>query len=90
MDNNEYEKLLTEAKNIELNPVISSNIAGIGYNEQNQLLKVSFKNKNGYSLYVYENVPLDVYRTVISSASIGKALSEHIIRQKDKYKFIKL
>ena len=48
----EQNNLLLEAKAIELKPVLSSNIAGIGYNEQKQLLKVAFKNKTSNSTYI--------------------------------------
>lgn len=86
----ENEKLLTEAKQIELKPVMSSNIAGIGYNQEKQLLKVAFKNKTSFSTYLYENVEPETYKLICESPSIGKALSENIIKQKEKYKYIKI
>ena len=82
--------LQEKAKLIELKPVISSNIAGIGYSEKDQLLKVAFKNKDKFATYLYEHVGPDVFSIIRKSESVGKAISENIIRQKDKYKYIKL
>ena len=45
-----------KAKLIELKPVVSSNIGGIGYDAENKLLKVAFKTKTGSNIYLYENV----------------------------------
>lgn len=88
----EEQKLLLEKANaIKMIPIQkSSNIAGIGYSEDDQILKVVFKNKDSYSTYLYESVEPNVYKALLDAPSIGKALSEHIIRQKEKYKFLKL
>lgn len=86
----EHDNLLLEAKAIELKPVLSSNIAGIGYNEQKQLLKVAFKNKTSNSTYIYENVEPETYDAICKSPSKGKTLSELVIRQKEKYKYTKI
>lgn len=82
--------LLEKAMLIELKPVLSSNICGMGYDESNQLLKVAFRNKNGYSTYLYENVDTETYNTILKADSVGKAVSEHIIKQKEKHKYTKL
>lgn len=80
-----------KAKLIELKPVkISTNIAGIGYSETDNLLKVAFKNKDNYTMYLYEGVEPEIYTKLCEAESVGKALSEYVIRQKDKYKYIKL
>ena len=45
-DNSELlrqQELVNIAKSIELKPVISSNVGGIGYDAEHQLLKVAFK-----------------------------------------------
>ena len=78
------------AKLIELKPVISSNIGGIGYDAENKLLKVAFKTKTGSNVYLYEGVEQDVYDALFTSDSIGKKLNESIVRQKEKYNYIKL
>lgn len=79
-----------KAKLIELKPVLSSNIGGIGYDAENKLLKVAFKTKTGSNTYLYEGVEQEVYDGLCQAESIGKKLSESIIRQKEKYKYIKL
>ena len=80
-----------KAKLIELKPVqFSTNIAGMGYSENDNLLKVAFKNKDNFTSYIYEGVELETYNKLCEAESIGKALSEYVIRQRDKYKYIKL
>lgn len=87
MESEEINKILELGKNIKLNPVLSSNISGIGYSESNKLLSVMFR---GGSKYLYENVEKSVYITIVNSESIGSALNECIIRNKEKYKYHKL
>lgn len=85
------QELLNEAKQIELQPIMkSSNIAGIGYNKEHNLLKVAFRNKDNITTYLYENVEPEIYNKICEAESIGKTLSECVIKQKEKYKFIKL
>lgn len=85
------ELLLEKAQHIQMIPIQkSSNIAGIGYNQEEQLLKVVFRNKETYSTYLYESVEPEIYNSILKAPSIGKALSENVIRQKEKYKFTKL
>ena len=80
-----------KAKLIELKPVISSNIGGMGYDEENKLLKVAFKTKTGSNIYLYENVEKETYDLITTDkTSVGSALSKNVIKQKDKYRYIKL
>ena len=79
-----------KAKLIELKPVISSNIGGIGYDSDNKLLKVAFKTKTGSNTYLYEGVEQETYDNLYQAESIGKKLNESIVRQKEKYRYIKL
>lgn len=89
--NNETMDLREKAKLIELKPVqVSTNIAGMGYSETDNLLKVAFKNKDNFTTYLYEGVEPEIYSKLCEAESIGKALSEYVIRQKEKYKYIKL
>ena len=85
-----HQKLLEKSKLIEMKPVTSSNVGGIGYDSENRLLKVAFKNKDSYTTYLYEDVEPDTYNAIISEGSIGKQLSERIIKQKTRYKYTKL
>ena len=79
-----------KAKLIELKPVISSNIGGIGYDPYNKLLKVAFKTKTGSNTYLYEGVEQETYDGLYQAESIGKKLNESVVRQKEKYRYIKL
>ena len=93
MENLTQEQLIAlheKANLIELKPVMSSNIGGIGYDAENKLLKVAFKGKTSNTMYLYENVEKETYDALFTSGSIGKKLNESIVRQKDKYNYIKL
>ena len=85
--NEEDIKLIEKGKLLELKPIISSNITGIGYDKESKLLKVMFR---GGSKYLYENVEENLYNIIINSESIGKALSECIVKNKEKYKYFKI
>ena len=67
--------------------VFSSNLVAMGYDENNKVLRVIFK---GNSSYLYFDVEPDVYNTLMQSESKGRALNESVIKQKEKYKYIKL
>ena len=82
--------LVNKSKLIELKPVISSNVAGIGYDADNKLLKVAFNGKDNYSYYLYENVNEEQYNSIISAESVGKKLTESVIKQKEKHNYIRL
>ena len=55
----------------EMIPVSSSNIAEIGYNEENQEVYVRFLNN---SLYVYKGVPVFEFEGLRDAPSIGAYL----------------
>lgn len=79
------------SKSVQLSPVVSSNILAIGYNEDKQVLKVVFKSKDGKgNSYIYFNVEPEVWTALLNTKSIGKQLSESVIRNKEKYKYKKL
>ena len=46
MEEDEMKLLIENAKSIQLKPVISKNISAIGYDQDKQILKVVFENKN--------------------------------------------
>jgi len=56
-------------------PVESSSIRSIGYDPMSKMMEVEF---NKGAVYVYEDVPEDVYHTLMTSESIGRAFSELI------------
>ena len=54
-------------------PVVSSNLASIGY--EDGILEIEFKT---HSVYQYRNVPPSVYEALMSAPSHGKYFSAHI------------
>ena len=61
--------------NIQLNPVKSSNIAAIGYDEPTKTLVVLFHNGRSYS---YESVEKDVYFELYNADSVGSHFAKNI------------
>ena len=53
-------------------PVESTTILSIGYNSISKLLEVEFKKGQ---VYVYSDVPEEIYNNLMTSVSIGSALS---------------
>lgn len=74
-------------KSIEMCPVYSSNLLAIGYNTEHKVMRVIFKNKTSY---IYFNVEPEIYEIISKSNSKGKTLNECVVRNKDKYKYLKL
>ncbi len=58
----------------EMHPVSSSNIASIGYDEENQAVHVQFLNG---STYVYKGVPEHEYQNLLSAPSVGSYLNRN-------------
>ncbi|MCK5509536.1 MAG: KTSC domain-containing protein [Desulfobacterales bacterium] len=56
-------------------PVSSSNIAYIGYDNDTEILKVEFLNG---SVYEYKNVPSVVYEELMNAASHGSYFNREI------------
>lgn len=79
------------SKSIQLIPTFSSNVLAIGYDETKQILKVIFKSKGEKgNTYVYFNVEPEIWEALRNTKSVGKQLSESVIRNKEKYKYRKL
>ena len=74
-------------QNIEMRKVFSSNVVAIGYSATYKILKVIFKPNN---IYVYFNVGPEIWEGLNNTQSVGRLLSESVIRQKEKYKFQKM
>jgi hypothetical protein len=60
---------------VELIPVSSSNVAAIGYDENNQVLYVRFMNN---MLYIYKGVPVSEYNGLQNAPSVGSYLHRNI------------
>ena len=73
--------------NIKMQRVFSTNLVAMGYDENKKILRVIFK---GNSSYLYFDVEPEVYNTLIHSESKGRTLNECVIKQKERYKYIKL
>ena len=73
--------------NIKMYKIFSTNLVAWGYDETHKILRVIFK---GNSSYLYFNVEPEIWNLLNNSESKGKTLNESVIRQKDKYKYIKL
>ena len=69
---------------MERNPVISSNIAEVGYDERSNTLEVQFKNGR---VYQYFAVPSQEARNLIGAASHGQYLNRHI---KGRYRYARV
>ena len=62
---------------MERNPVTSSNIRSVGYDEPSQTLEVEFDNG---SIYQYYNVGSDLYAQFMAAPSKGQFLGAYIRR----------
>ncbi len=69
---------------MERTPVISSNIAAIGYNEDNQVLEIEFNNG---SVYQYSDVPSSERDGIMSAESKGRYFHANI---RERYPYVKL
>ena len=87
MDFSDQENLQEIIKEIQMFKVYSTNIVALGYDESRKILRVIFK---GNSSYLYFNVEPEVWENLKNSESKGRTLSESIIKQKNKYKYIKI
>jgi len=62
-------------------PVNSTSIAAIGYDEQTQTLEVEFRHGG---IYQYFDVPARVHQELLAASSIGRYVAEQI---KGAYRF---
>ena len=56
----------------EMHPVSSSNIAAVGYDEDNQMVYVQFLNN---STYIYKGVPMHEFENLRDAPSVGSYLN---------------
>jgi len=64
-------------------PVVSSDAVSIGYDENQLVLEVEFKN----SIYQYLNVPPHIFTDLMNASSIGTYLHQNV---KKIYPYIKV
>lgn len=60
----------------ELKPVVSSNIAAVGYDEENQTLFVQFKGRD--TVYEHPGVPRLTYEIMMAAESIGSYYARNV------------
>jgi len=65
-------------------PVVSSNLAAIGYDEENQYLEILFHTGSRYG---YNNVPSSVYQSLAAAPSKGSFHHQYL---KDKFQYKQL
>lgn len=70
---------------MEMQPVESSNLAAVGYNSNNQTLRIRF---NDGSLYEYSGVPNSIYNGLLSAPSKGRYFDQNI--KKAGYPYTKI
>lgn len=70
-------------------PVVSSNLAAVGYNADDLLLEVQFLDREGKAgaVYEYRQVPPQVHRALMQAESKGQFFNAQI---KDRYPFRKV
>ncbi len=56
-----------------MEPVVSSNIAAVGYEGEEKRLRVEFLNGTSYD---YSNVPESEYQDLINADSVGKQFNQ--------------
>lgn len=61
---------------MQLTPVVSSNIAAVGYDNVQNVLHIQFKGKE--TVYSYQGVPVETYQLMMSADSIGSFYARHI------------
>lgn len=71
---------------VERIPVSSSNLAYVGYDTESLTLEIGFRNG---SVYQYFQVPIDLYRGLLSAASHGSYFDAHIKKGGFPYKRVK-
>ena len=64
--------------------VSSSNLASVGYNEENEILEIEF---NHGGIYQYFNVPINEYEALMSADSHGKYFAANI---RNDYEYSKI
>jgi hypothetical protein len=62
---------------IALTPVVSNQVAAIGYDEASQTLAVTFTRGQG-AIYHYPNVSKETCEAFVTAESIGKYFGQHI------------
>lgn len=65
---------------MKLTPVVSSNVAAVGYDDSEQVLFIRFKGKD--KVYEHHGVPEEAFKELLSAESVGSYYARNI---KKKY-----
>jgi len=60
---------------VDREPVGSSNLASIGYDEDTEILEIEFLNG---SVYEYKNIPIGIYNQLMGAGSQGSFFNHEI------------
>ncbi len=71
----------------QMQPVESSQIAAIGYEQTQQVLRVEFKNG---ALYEYQNVEPETHASLMAAESVGSLFNQVIKKNPGKYPYQKV
>ena len=74
----------TAVSRINRMPVVSSNVASVGYSRHLHALEIEFVRG---AVYRFLNVPADVYHDLLASESKGHFIFEHL---RGKYEFVRI
>lgn len=70
--------------NIDTEPVLSSHISEIGYDEQTRVLRVVF---NDGSMYDYDDVSKEIFTGLRQASSAGRYFKNYV---KERYRFVRI
>ena len=70
-----------------LMPVVSTNLAAMGYEPDTMALQVQFKNG---SLYAYQNVEPETYQAMLDSGDPGRYFASIIKPQRNRYIYTRI
>jgi len=63
---------------MELTPVQSTNICGVGYDEETRVLRIQFHKQN--RIYEYLDVPPEVHQSLMKAESKGSFFQKRILK----------
>ena len=70
--------VLKETKMPEMTPVVSSNLAKVGYDPDTREVHIEFTTGGKY---IYENVPPEIYTDMMAAPSIGRFFMQRIKKE---------
>jgi hypothetical protein len=82
---------MDEENSIQMTPVESSRIHAVGYDPNDQILRIQFKRRGEPGpIYDYDSVPPAVFKAMLGAESIGSFFEAQIRANQDLYPFVKV